>query len=135
MIQPIEVKRDEYGFWTHPDYFEPANGNEFGVPGEFEAWLAAHSLEVYTLGLEYDDNASDFAEKYADGKFDGDISGWTPSKPEGDGWFIGSIHDTEDGPYCIWLRAIEPCVICGRISLRPNGEHYCDSNRNGEVKP
>ena len=22
----------------------------------------------------------------------------------GDGWFVGSIHDTEDGPICIWLR-------------------------------
>ncbi|HFO4393433.1 TPA: hypothetical protein ACHJWK_005297, partial [Escherichia coli] len=22
----------------------------------------------------------------------------------GDGWFIGSIHDTEDGPVCVWLR-------------------------------
>ncbi|ENT2404518.1 hypothetical protein ACFEXN_005380, partial [Escherichia coli] len=20
------------------------------------------------------------------------------------GWFIGSIHDTEDGPVCVWLR-------------------------------
>ncbi|EPM9900837.1 hypothetical protein ACTTRM_005085, partial [Escherichia coli] len=19
-------------------------------------------------------------------------------------WFIGSIHDTEDGPVCVWLR-------------------------------
>ncbi|MCV5421355.1 hypothetical protein OFN47_32105, partial [Escherichia coli] len=24
--------------------------------------------------------------------------------PEGEGWFVGSIHDTEDGPVCIWLR-------------------------------
>ncbi|ENW8910851.1 hypothetical protein ACT8N6_005309, partial [Escherichia coli] len=22
----------------------------------------------------------------------------------GEGWFIGSIHDTEDGPVCVWLR-------------------------------
>ncbi|HFO4767186.1 TPA: hypothetical protein ACHJ1G_005562, partial [Escherichia coli] len=22
----------------------------------------------------------------------------------GNGWFIGSIHDTEDGPVCVWLR-------------------------------
>ncbi|EPV4612083.1 hypothetical protein ACV4SA_004811, partial [Escherichia coli] len=21
-----------------------------------------------------------------------------------EGWFIGSIHDTEDGPVCVWLR-------------------------------
>jgi len=107
MIKPMEVKRDQYGFWTHPEYFGPANGHEFGAPGEFDAWLLANNLEVYTLGLEYDENASEFAEKYADGEFDGDISEWQPTQPDGDGWFIGSIHDTEDGPYCIWLKSAE----------------------------
>ncbi len=29
---------------------------------------------------------------------------WEPERPEGEGWFVGSIHDTEDGPVCIWLR-------------------------------
>lgn len=103
-MKALEVDRDEQGFWTHPDYFEPANGNEYGAPGEFEKWLFDNGLEVYTLGLEYDLNASDFAVKYADGDFDCDVSGWEPTRPDGDGWFVGSIHDTEDGPYCIWLR-------------------------------
>ncbi len=35
---------------------------------------------------------------------DADISAWEPERPEGDGWFIGSIYDTEDGPVCVWLR-------------------------------
>jgi hypothetical protein len=35
------------------------------------------------------------------------ISDWQPSAPAGDGWFIGSIHDTEDGPVCIWLREVK----------------------------
>ncbi|MDX6914745.1 hypothetical protein R9X49_06445 [Pectobacterium carotovorum] len=103
-MEAIEVKRDEYGFWTHPDYFEPANGMDYGYPGEFDAWLSKNNLESYTLSLEDDIDASDFAERYADGEFDADVSGWNPSKPKGDGWFIGSLHDTEDGPYCIWLR-------------------------------
>lgn len=33
-----------------------------------------------------------------------DIAAREPEWPEGDGWFIGSIHDTEDGPACVWLR-------------------------------
>ncbi|EJK3611927.1 hypothetical protein NLA20_005165, partial [Escherichia coli] len=33
-----------------------------------------------------------------------DIAAWEPERPEGEGWFVGSIHDTEDGPVCIWLR-------------------------------
>ncbi|EOK3493480.1 hypothetical protein ACJQTL_004904, partial [Escherichia coli] len=35
---------------------------------------------------------------------DPDISAWEPERPEGNGWFIGSIHDAEDGPVCVWLR-------------------------------
>lgn len=105
MITATEVQRDEYGYWTHPDYFEPANGNEYGFPGEFDAWLGRNNLELSLLALECDDAAADIAEKYADGELDCDISSWEPTKPDGDGWFIGSIHDTEDGPYCIWLRA------------------------------
>ncbi|EHL4600861.1 hypothetical protein MPC93_005083 [Salmonella enterica] len=30
-----------------------------------------------------------------------DSEGWWT---EGEGWFVGSIHDTEDGAVCIWLR-------------------------------
>ncbi|MGM8734492.1 hypothetical protein ACS6LA_22420, partial [Enterobacter hormaechei subsp. xiangfangensis] len=26
--------------------------------------------------------------------------------PAGDGWFVGSIHETEDGAVCIWLRNV-----------------------------
>jgi len=26
--------------------------------------------------------------------------------PPGEGWFTGSIHDTEDGPVCVWLRPL-----------------------------
>ncbi|PJG64212.1 hypothetical protein CV016_04035 [Yersinia kristensenii] len=38
IITAVQVERDPFGFWTHPDFFEPANGNEFGVEGEFYAW-------------------------------------------------------------------------------------------------
>lgn len=37
-----------------------------------------------------------------------DISDWQPSAPAGEGWFIGSIHDTEDGPVCVWLPSLSP---------------------------
>ncbi|QCA04899.1 hypothetical protein [Pantoea vagans] len=105
-IKHMAALRDEDGFWTHPDYFVPANGNEYAVPGEFSAWLRQHNLESFTLSLESDAAASEVAENYFDGELGGDISSWQPSKPQGKGWFIGSIHDTEDGPYCIWLRPV-----------------------------
>lgn len=103
-IQPVTPVRTKegYGYWTHPDYFEPANGNEYGAPGEFEAWLKAHYLDVYTLALESDLNADAVQKAYEAG--DGDVSDWEPTPPVGEGWFIASIHDTEDGPYCVWFR-------------------------------
>lgn len=103
-ITKAKVTRGELGFWTHPEFFEPANGNEYGIPGEYQAWLNKNNLESYELSLECDLDQQEFADKYFDGEYDADVSLWSPTKPDGDGWFIGSIHDTEDGPYCIWLR-------------------------------
>lgn len=35
----------------------------------------------------------------------GASSAWEPPRPEGEGWFVLSIHDTEDwGPVCVWVR-------------------------------
>ncbi len=103
-ITALPVERDEMGYWTHPNYFEPGDSREFGFPGEFEAWLDANNLEYQVISLECDHTVSDELTDHILEECDGDVSEWNPGKPEGDGWFIGSIHDTEDGPYCIWLR-------------------------------
>ena len=104
LIQPVTPERnaDNLGFWTHPDFFEPANGNEYPAPGEFEAWAKAQGVEVYTLSLDVDPAADDIQAAYEEG--DADVSGWNPSPPNGEGWFLASVHDTEDGPYSVWLR-------------------------------
>jgi hypothetical protein len=44
LITAMEPQRDYCGFWTHPDFFEPANGMECAAPGEFEAWLDANRV-------------------------------------------------------------------------------------------
>lgn len=101
LITAVEPQRDQHGYWTHPDYFVPANGMEYGAPGEFEEWLEANGLIGHLQWMESDASA-DQIDAYESG--DGDISQWKPTPPTGDGWFIGSIHDTEDGPVCYWLR-------------------------------
>lgn len=97
-IKPMEPQRDREGYWTHPDY------PEVETSAQFNAWLAVQGFECSTVMLDGDDGigAEDAGERYAAG--DTDILAWQPSKPEGDGWFIASIHDTEDGPVCAWLR-------------------------------
>ncbi len=74
-------------------------GREYGLDGELDAWLEEKGLE---LRVEYRDE--DEIEQHGDGY---DISSWQPSGIKGDGWFVGSIHDTDDGAVCIWLRSKE----------------------------
>lgn len=98
-IQPMEPQRDSYGYWCHPDM------PEIETSAQFDEWQAQQGFQLCIVMLDGD--AGDGAEKACKTYFDGavaDYSAWQPSKPEGDGWFIVSIHDTEDGPACIWIR-------------------------------
>lgn len=97
MIIATEVQRDEYGYWTHPDYLEFCDGRECIPSEEFDKWMQSQGIEC---SVEYRD------EEMADPDMDGgNLSSWQPEQPNGEGWFIGSIHDSEDGAVCIWLRA------------------------------
>lgn len=104
-IEPVEVIRDEDGWFTHPQYFtEPEWEDPEGMAQEqFNKYISERGIETATTSLECDD--ADANERYCeDGQVD--CSGWEPSKPSGDGWFVLSIHDTEDGPICVWGRAL-----------------------------
>ncbi|ELO7509296.1 hypothetical protein R0629_000874 [Escherichia coli] len=100
IIKEMPVERDEYGCWTHPEYEKFWNSSEVSVPGlesvaGFIVWVMENHLE-FTVHFMNDGTAPD-----ASGT---DISAWEPERPEGEGWFIGSIHATESGPVCVWLR-------------------------------
>lgn len=104
-ITAAPVERDANGFWTHPDFFEPANGNEFGVEGEFDAWKALNRVTGKLEWMECEENAEELQPAYD--AADCNLNMWQPVPPAGEGWFLASIHDTEDGPFCYWLRPIE----------------------------
>ncbi|EPT0833414.1 TPA: hypothetical protein ACV4T5_001315 [Yersinia enterocolitica] len=104
-ITAVPVERDNCGFWTHPDFFEPANGNEFGVEGEFAAWKALNRVTGAIGWMENEENAGELLAAFDSAGCD--VSLWQPTPPAGDGWFMASIHDTEYGPVCYWLRPIE----------------------------
>ncbi|WP_149478898.1 hypothetical protein [Escherichia albertii] len=95
-IKEVPVVRDEYGCWTHPEYEKFCNGREYISTEGFNTWMEENNLQ-YVLRFR-DEGCADLDA------CDADISAWEPERPEGDGWFIGLIHDTEDGPVCVWLR-------------------------------
>lgn len=99
-LQPMEPARDHLGFWTHPDY--PAT--EYG-DASLEFWVDILGHEHSFIMLFEDDAAKKVSERYFD--VGGGVADWQPTKPDGDGWFIASIYDTEEGPACIWLRKWE----------------------------
>lgn len=101
-LRPVTVTRDRNGFWTHPHYFAPASDE--ATQTEFGDWMRQHRLTCATGWMENDAPPHVIA---AWEKGIQDVSDWHPSAPEGEGWFIGSIHDTEDGPVCVWLREVK----------------------------
>ena len=98
-IQPMEPQRNEGGWWTHPDM--PV----IETSEQFDEWQKQQGFQLCIVMLDGDagDGAEEAYKTYLDGAV-ADCSAWQPSTPEGDGWFIVSIHDTEDGPACIWIR-------------------------------
>lgn len=100
-IGPQPVERDDCGFWCHPLYY--AGETEAG----FKEWCAGHGLESHYTLLDNDERpeAEELSEAYYLNSAFPTCDGWEPVRPEGDGWFIGSIHETEDfGVVCVWLR-------------------------------
>lgn len=98
-LRPVTVTRDRNGFWTHPHYFQPADDE--ATPAEFGNWLVSYNLTCATCWME-NDAPSHVITAWENGS--SNMNAWQPSPPTGNGWFIGSIHDTEDGPICVWLR-------------------------------
>jgi hypothetical protein len=97
LIQPMPVERDEIGLWTHPAW--PKDGDEDAIP---KSWFADQGLEAFLVELESDGPEEIVGQWFEQGLCD--CTAWTPSMPPGTGWFVFSIHDTEDGPICVWVR-------------------------------
>lgn len=101
-MEALEVDRNEDGHWTHPEYSALFGDRELISKEEFNEFCGKNNVESSVVELESDDNQTAIDSYFEDGN--PNISGWEPSKPDGDGWFIGSIHDIEDGPLCVWFR-------------------------------
>ncbi|ALU60248.1 hypothetical protein [Pseudomonas syringae] len=98
-IIQLPVERDQHGLWTHPAW--PDDGEESQLPYR---WFAEHGLEFGIVEMENDGPEDLVAAWFGEGE--NDCTPWKPTKPAGDGWFIFSIHDNEEGPICVWVRPL-----------------------------
>ena len=96
-IRPMTIVRDDLGHWTHPAW--PQDGEENAI---LKTWFADQGLEVFIVDFE-GDASLELTDAYFE-QGNPDCSAWQPSTPPGEGWFVFSLHDTEDGPVCIWVR-------------------------------
>ena len=82
---------DENGWQTHPDFPRIENGDDL------VAWLELRGWQVHS-------ETGDVEEIIDYGVLGHDNQHWNPVKPDGDGWMLVSMHDTEDGPAAWFVR-------------------------------
>jgi len=96
----VPAMRNEYGYWDHPAF-------------PWDTWPDDTNLAPYFKDLGFrckgtlmqDELDVEVVDKFFD---DGetDCTFWEPKKPDGQGWFLASIHDTEEGPCALWVSPI-----------------------------
>lgn len=100
-VKPAPVERDEDGWFTHPiDKLLNPKLDEIDYRPIFEGMnldFKGHAMED-ELPMEHPAYVAYFDNG------EGTCALWEPRPPEGDGWFLYSIHDSEDGPIAWWLR-------------------------------
>ncbi|MFM1663450.1 hypothetical protein [Aeromonas salmonicida] len=102
-ISQAEVKRDEMGFWIHPDF--PDFGETLG--GQFTEWQQEQGIACSFVSME-DDLPEGMIERWeTDGDYIDLVTEWTPTPPAGSCWFLLGIWDTEDGAVALFARHIE----------------------------
>lgn len=99
LIQPAAVWRDASGAWDHPDMplFDEADAHKY------HEWVEQQGLEVVYNFLEFEDEDCPAHAEYAETDR---FASWNPAPPQGEGWFMLAIDDTEDGPAVWWARRV-----------------------------
>jgi hypothetical protein len=95
LLTPVVLARDENGWFVHPEY--PACDADMRI----DKFLDAFGIEPAFVSME--DDAPEFSNRWAEEGLT-NCSEWTPTPPEGNGWALLAICDSEDGPYAIFGR-------------------------------
>ena len=107
-LEPVELVRTDLGYYCHPTfdlYWHKKFGQAEGCSAEEWQELKNYfGIEVCTVDMEDDiEVGGDLWKSFFDDG-DPDVRSWNPTPPLGDGWFLLSISDLEDGPSAMWAR-------------------------------
>lgn len=107
VLQPVEVVRNEDGYFWHPavHHFWDVEmaGYEACTREQWEAFEKRNGIETYVDLLESYPIDHPAYVAYFDND-DGNVTAWEPTRPPGDGWFLLTIGDSEDGPFATFAR-------------------------------
>lgn len=100
LLAPRKILRDAEGWLTHPAL--PAVDEDVNC----RQLLAAFGIETFMRDMETDADEVAAKRYFTDGH--PDCCDWTPTPPEGSGWRLLEIFDTENGPHALFGRAAQP---------------------------
>ena len=96
-VLPVEPDRDQSGYYIHPgmpNFHDDGNG--------VANWIYEQQL---TIKVDYLYEESDTSEAFINYfNHDGGAEKWQPTRPDGTGWFMLALFDSDDGPICWWAR-------------------------------
>lgn len=95
LLAPREIVRDKDGYLTHPAL--PICDEDVRA----DKFLAAFGLESFFRHMDGDISPEEYDRFYDEGS---GCAGWNPTPPDGDGWVLLEIYDTENGPYAMFAR-------------------------------
>lgn len=95
-----EIVRDQDGMLSHPAV--PYLDEDVN----YETFFAAFGIEATFIHMEDDVDCDTYDRYFASNS--PDCCTWTPSSPQGDGWMLLEIYDTEDGPVALYVREKKP---------------------------
>lgn len=93
---PQSFTRNGNGFGAVPAFAEFAIPSEGLAPG-----AVVNGAEVAIVELYSDLAAKDVAAGYLSGT---GVADWTPVAPEGEGWTLSGIFDSDEGPYALFTK-------------------------------
>lgn len=96
LLASREIVRDEDGHLFNPAFPILDEGDDVRM------FLGAFGVECCQVSMESD--CDDEALRDAVWAGEKGCSEWFPTQPEGEGWLLSDIFDTEDGPYALFIR-------------------------------